>query len=120
MPSGDDYVHVILLVLWGVCAQQRPVVRGTTSGVVARLVANDARRRAGRGVPVALADATALPFPDGTFGAVLASHVLHLIPDWQSAVDEARWTRRGGWCGGTAYCWSISAAGWPRHGTSRR
>lgn len=57
--------------------------------MVAQLVANDARRRAVRGVPVALADATALPFPDGTFGAVLASHVLHLIPAWQSAVDEA-------------------------------
>ena len=60
------------------------------AGMVSQLVAN-APRNGGRGsVPVALADATALPFPDGRFGAVLASHVLHLIPAWQSAVDEAR------------------------------
>jgi SAM-dependent methyltransferase len=39
--------------------------------------------------PVMLADATALPLAGASFGAVLASHVLHLIPEWRGAVDEA-------------------------------
>jgi ubiquinone/menaquinone biosynthesis C-methylase UbiE len=40
-------------------------------------------------LPLAVADVTVLPFPDGCFGAVLASHLLHLLPDWKAAVDEA-------------------------------
>jgi SAM-dependent methyltransferase len=39
--------------------------------------------------PLLLADATRLPLAVSSFGAVLASHVLHLIPDWTKAVDEA-------------------------------
>jgi ubiquinone/menaquinone biosynthesis C-methylase UbiE len=50
-----------------------------------RLVAN----AGGRPFPLLLADATRLPMADGSFGAVMASHVLHLIPDWRAAVDEA-------------------------------
>jgi SAM-dependent methyltransferase len=47
--------------------------------------------------PVALADATRLPFRDGAFGAALCVHVLHLIPQWQAAVDELlRVVRPGG------------------------
>jgi ubiquinone/menaquinone biosynthesis C-methylase UbiE len=47
--------------------------------------------------PLLLADATRLPFADGSFGAALASHVLHLIPGWQTAVDEVtRVLRPGG------------------------
>ena len=47
--------------------------------------------------PLAQADATRLPFAAGTFGSVLAVHVLHLIPDWRVAVDEAaRVLRPGG------------------------
>jgi SAM-dependent methyltransferase len=37
---------------------------------------------------VAIADATRLPFADSTFGSAIASHVLHLIPDWKVALDE--------------------------------
>lgn len=50
-----------------------------------RLVAN-----AGGNSPVLLAqaDATALPFRDGSFGGAFAVHVLHLIPDWKTAVRE--------------------------------
>ena len=40
-------------------------------------------------LPLAQADATRLPFAAGAFGSVLAVHVLHLIPDWRVAVDEA-------------------------------
>ncbi len=48
-------------------------------------------------LPVAQGDATALPFADGTFGAVLAVHVLHLVPGWRAALAEAvRVLRRRG------------------------
>ena len=38
--------------------------------------------------PVALGDATRLPFRDGSFGGAIAVHVLHLIPEWERAVRE--------------------------------
>jgi ubiquinone/menaquinone biosynthesis C-methylase UbiE len=65
-----------------------------SAGMLGRLVAN-----AGGAPPFPLlrADATRLPFAAATFGAVLAVHVLHLIPDWRVAVDEAlRVLRPGG------------------------
>ncbi|TMK87014.1 MAG: class I SAM-dependent methyltransferase [Actinobacteria bacterium] len=47
--------------------------------------------------PIALADATALPFPQGSMGAGLAAHVLHVIADWTAALRElARVVRPGG------------------------
>jgi SAM-dependent methyltransferase len=47
--------------------------------------------------PLALADATRLPFRDGVFGAALCVHVLHLIPRWEAGVDELlRVVRPGG------------------------
>jgi SAM-dependent methyltransferase len=47
--------------------------------------------------PVALADATRLPFRDHLFGAALSVHVFHLIPRWEAAVDEVlRVVRPGG------------------------
>ena len=39
-------------------------------------------------VPVAAADCTALPFPEGSFGGVIASHVFHLVPEWRDASLE--------------------------------
>ncbi|HEV2415610.1 MAG TPA: class I SAM-dependent methyltransferase, partial [Candidatus Dormibacteraeota bacterium] len=39
-------------------------------------------------IEVALADATRLPFADRTFTSAIASHVLHLIPGWVTALDE--------------------------------
>ena len=39
-------------------------------------------------IEVAVADATRLPFADGTFTSAIASHVLHLIPAWKTALDE--------------------------------
>ncbi|HZE67525.1 MAG TPA: class I SAM-dependent methyltransferase [Sporichthyaceae bacterium] len=48
-------------------------------------------------LPVAVADARALPFAEGTFDAVLACHVLHLVEFWADVVDEAvRVLRPGG------------------------
>ena len=50
-----------------------------------------------RAVPVAIADATQLPFADATFTAAIASHVLHLIPRWTAALDQLwRVVRPGG------------------------
>ncbi len=46
--------------------------------------------------PLVLADATRLPLVDGSVDAVLASHVLHLVPDWRRAVDELRRVLRPG------------------------
>ena len=46
---------------------------------------------------VAVGDATRLPFRNATFGSAIASHVLHLIPQWREAVAEvARVVRPGG------------------------
>ena len=47
--------------------------------------------------PILVADATRLPFKAGSYDALLASHVFHLIPDWQQAAEEAlRVVKRGG------------------------
>jgi SAM-dependent methyltransferase len=41
-----------------------------------------------RAARIAVADATRLPFRDGTFASAVAAHVLHLIPEWRRALDE--------------------------------
>lgn len=47
--------------------------------------------------PLAKGDATRLPFPAAAFGAAMACHVLHLIPDWRAALRELlRVVRPGG------------------------
>jgi ubiquinone/menaquinone biosynthesis C-methylase UbiE len=38
--------------------------------------------------PLAVADATRLPFPDATFEVCLMCHVLHLVPAWRKALAE--------------------------------
>jgi ubiquinone/menaquinone biosynthesis C-methylase UbiE len=43
-----------------------------------------------------LADATFLPFADACFPAVMACHLLHLIPDWRQAIGEMRRVLRPG------------------------
>lgn len=61
--------------------------------MLGKLVESDRSRTIG----AVLADATKMPFHDAPFDAVLGIHVLHLIPDWRAAVDEAiRVTRPGG------------------------
>jgi ubiquinone/menaquinone biosynthesis C-methylase UbiE len=55
------------------------------------------RKAGGRApFPLAQADATRLPFADGRFGSAMASHVLHLIPDWRAALAELRRVLRPG------------------------
>ena len=47
--------------------------------------------------PLAIADATALPFRAGVFGGAYVAHVLHLIQAWRDAVREmVRVVRAGG------------------------
>jgi ubiquinone/menaquinone biosynthesis C-methylase UbiE len=47
--------------------------------------------------PLMTADVTALPLREASVDAVLACHVLHLIPDWRAAIDEVcRVLRSGG------------------------
>jgi SAM-dependent methyltransferase len=46
--------------------------------------------------PLLRADATRLPFHDACFVAVLEVHVLHLVPDWEVALAEARRVLVGG------------------------
>jgi SAM-dependent methyltransferase len=41
-------------------------------------------------------DATQLPFATGSMEAVIAVHVFHLIPGWQSALDEVKRILRAG------------------------
>jgi SAM-dependent methyltransferase len=44
------------------------------------------------------ADITALPFEAAHFDVIIAVHVLHLVPEWQHAIQEARRVLRpGGW-----------------------
>jgi SAM-dependent methyltransferase len=51
----------------------------------------------GISVPAVCADATRLPFANGSFGAAYACHVLHLIPDWPAVLAEVvRAVRPGG------------------------
>ncbi len=54
-------------------------------------------RRDRRAVGALRADATRMPFRDGAFDMAYWVHVLHLVPQWRRALDEAvRVTRPGG------------------------
>ena len=56
-----------------------------SGSMVARLVTKAGGRTP---FPIALGDATALPFRDDAFGGALCVHVLHLIAEWRRAFDE--------------------------------
>jgi ubiquinone/menaquinone biosynthesis C-methylase UbiE len=57
-----------------------------SAAMMARMV-----EKAGGAMPFPLlqADATAMPFGPACFGAVLFSHVLHLVAEWRTALDES-------------------------------
>jgi SAM-dependent methyltransferase len=65
--------------------------------IAVEMLARLREKAAGSAPPLAIADATRLPFADATFGGAIAAHVLHLIPRWKEAVTEiSRVTRPGG------------------------
>jgi SAM-dependent methyltransferase len=41
-------------------------------------------------LPLVRADATRLPFRNGSFGGAVVAHVLHLVSDWRAVVGELR------------------------------
>jgi ubiquinone/menaquinone biosynthesis C-methylase UbiE len=47
-------------------------------------------------VSVQIADATALPFPEGSVDVAITVHVLHLIREWQQVIGEIRRVLRPG------------------------
>jgi ubiquinone/menaquinone biosynthesis C-methylase UbiE len=89
-----------------------------SSAMLRRLIAN---ARGTHPIPLMLADATRLPLAALSFDAAIASHVLHLIPQWRLAVDEAmRVLRPEGellvdFGGGTAAPWSAQSKRLLRH-----
>ncbi|MFP5298015.1 MAG: class I SAM-dependent methyltransferase [Actinomycetota bacterium] len=52
--------------------------------MLARLVRNAGKQP----IPLAVADAARLPFADGSFEAAFGVHVLHLISEWGTVLDE--------------------------------
>jgi SAM-dependent methyltransferase len=47
-------------------------------------------------LPLVRADATRLPFRNGSFGGAVVAHVLHLVSDWRAVVGELRRVVRPG------------------------
>lgn len=70
------------------------------TGIDLSLPMMDVLRSKGEGrapLPLALADATGLPFADDSFGGAVVCHVFHLIPQWTEAAAELiRVVRPGG------------------------
>ena len=79
-------------------ARSFPGIRITTTDVDPRMVRAARRRLDGLGGAEArVADATALPFQDGSFDRVTSFLMLHHVIDWQGALREAsRVLRPGG------------------------
>jgi ubiquinone/menaquinone biosynthesis C-methylase UbiE len=73
-----------------------PAIRLTLTDLDPAMTRRAERRLAGRAA-VTAADATRLPFPDGTFDVVLSFLMLHHVVQWEDAVREAaRVLRPGG------------------------
>ncbi len=68
-----------------IAAGQRIVGVDLSYAMLARL-----REKSPGQPPLVQADATLLPFRDGTFGGAVVAHVLHLVSDWRAVVEELR------------------------------
>jgi ubiquinone/menaquinone biosynthesis C-methylase UbiE len=60
------------------------------SMLMMRKLRENAEVRSKYSFPLAQGDITRLPFKDGTFAAIIAVHVFHLIPRWREALAECR------------------------------
>jgi ubiquinone/menaquinone biosynthesis C-methylase UbiE len=81
--------------------------------MLVRLIAKAGGRRP---LPLVLGDATRMPFRGGSFGGAYLRWVLHLIPDWRTAmVEVVRVIRPGG-----VFVASLGAHGGPREEISDR
>jgi ubiquinone/menaquinone biosynthesis C-methylase UbiE len=78
----------LVLNLWQDGVVHEPHAIDISPGMLAACVEN--ARRIGCDVEVRVADAEALPYPDGTFDLVVGHAVLHHIPDVRTALREAR------------------------------
>jgi len=105
-PGEEGFAAAALARAGGLTGQQRVLEFGIGTGRVAlpllphvrQLVGLDlarpmmerlrAKDTSGR-IALAEGDATRMPFAPASFDAVLSVHVLHLIPNWQAAVNEA-------------------------------
>ncbi len=90
--AGSGAMAAVLL-------RQHPGLRLTATDYDPAMAEHTRRRLAGYGerAEVRQADATALPFPDGTFDAVVSFLMLHHVIDWETALAEAaRVLRPGG------------------------
>lgn len=92
--------------------------------MLGRLVQNAGGRQP---FPLVVANTTRLPLPASSLGAVVASHVLHLVSSWTDAVDEVTrvLTPQGvliaDFGGGTPMAWSDACdERLQRHGVYRR
>ena len=70
-----------------------PVAAKTQARIIgvdlsAKMMARLRAKRTTERVSVALADATQLPFENDSFDRAIASHIFHLIPNWQHALSE--------------------------------
>jgi SAM-dependent methyltransferase len=72
-------------------AGQRLVGVDISSAMLAAL-----RDKSPSAFPLVQADATRLPFRDGSFGGAVVAHVLHLVSDWRAVVGELRRVVRPG------------------------
>lgn len=78
----------LVLNLWQDGVVREPHAIDISPGMLAACVEN--ARRIGCDVEVRVADAEALPYPDGTFDLVVGHAVLHHLPDVRTALREAR------------------------------
>jgi SAM-dependent methyltransferase len=112
----DETLHATLEVMGRELAGRGPVLEiGVGTGILAAplaarglplvgldlsraMLAKIAEKTGGQvGFPLVQGDATRAPFADAAFGAAYCRWVLHLIPDWRSAVAElVRVVRPGG------------------------
>lgn len=81
--------------LSGVDLSERMLQRLREKYAASRVQPGGAQPALGR-LEVTQGDITALPFAAGTFDAVIAVHVLHLVSGWRQAFDEALRVLRSG------------------------